>query len=200
MQTNKKRFILIIPLLSMFILFGCQIPKGPVKVVFPPEPTTAPPSGSAARRFQESAPKAQTAVESAVELSEKYARLSEQAAALRKQNQDLIAENGRVKEMLDSSQEQLRQTQKELAEANDLLIEMRIELNNWKTNVIGFRDEMRDAEKAQLEALFKILNVLGAKVKPEAAQGQNQLSLEQSPQQLSQARTKEILTSGLSNE
>jgi chromosome segregation ATPase len=200
MQTNKKRVVLMIPLPLIFLLFGCQIPKGPVKVIFPPEPATAPPSGSAARRFQESAPKAQTAVESAVELSEKYARLSEQAAAIQQRNEELIAENDRIKELLDSSQEQLRQTQKELAEANDLLIEMRIELNNWKTNVLGFRDEMRDAEKAQLEALFKVLNVLGAKVKPESAQDQQQPSLEQSPQQLSQAQPEEILTSGLSNE
>ncbi|UCF43120.1 MAG: hypothetical protein JSV99_11165 [Planctomycetota bacterium] len=200
MQTNKKKAFLMVQLLLIFLLSGCEIPKGPVKIVFPPEPATAPPSGTAARRFQESAPKAQTAVESAVELSEKYASLSEQAAAMQQQNHDLITENQRTKELLDSSQEQLRQTQKELAEANDLLIEMRIELNNWKTNVIGFRDEMRDAEKAQLEALFKILNVLGAKVKPESAQGQNQLPLEQSPKQLSQAQPKEILTSGLSNE
>jgi uncharacterized coiled-coil DUF342 family protein len=200
MQTNKKNAFLMIQLLLIFLLAGCEIPKGPVKIVFPPEPATAPASGNAARRFQESAPKAQTAVESAVELSEKYASLSEQAAAVQQQNQNLITENHRIKELLDSSQEQLRQTQKELAEANDLLIEMRIELNNWKTNVLGFRDEMRDAEKAQLEALFKILNVLGAKVKPESAQVQNQLPLEQSAKQLSQAQPKEILTSGLSNE
>ncbi len=59
---------------------------------------------------------------------------------------------------------QLQQTQKELAEANDLLIEMRIELNNWKTDVLGFRDEMRDAETAQLQTLFRILQVLGGQV------------------------------------
>ncbi|MFB0524723.1 MAG: hypothetical protein ACETVZ_04235, partial [Phycisphaerae bacterium] len=41
---------------------------------------------------------------------------------------------------------------------------MRIELNNWKANVLGFRDERREAEIAQLEALLKILKILGGEV------------------------------------
>ena len=35
------------------------------------------------------------------------------------------------------------------------------ELNTWKTNILGFRTEMREAAKAQLEALLKVLEVLG---------------------------------------
>ena len=69
---------------------------------------------------------------------------------------------------------ELEQAKKELAEANDLLIEMRIELNNWKSNIIGFRDEMRDADKYQLEALLKILKVLGGEVNTDKSQGQGQ--------------------------
>jgi hypothetical protein len=41
---------------------------------------------------------------------------------------------------------------------------MRIELNEWKTNILGFRDEMRNADKAQLQALMKILEALGGEV------------------------------------
>jgi 5-enolpyruvylshikimate-3-phosphate synthase len=37
-------------------------------------------------------------------------------------------------------------------------------LNNWKMNILGYRDEMRDAETAQLEALLKILKALGGEV------------------------------------
>jgi len=55
----------------------------------------------------------------------------------------------------------LKQTQKELGEANELLIEMLTELNTWKSNILGFRGEMRDAAKAQLEALLKVLEILG---------------------------------------
>jgi len=57
---------------------------------------------------------------------------------------------------------QLSQTQKELEEANEFLQKMHVELNQWKADVLGFRDEMRKAEAAQLQALGKILRILGA--------------------------------------
>jgi uncharacterized protein YeaO (DUF488 family) len=53
-------------------------------------------------------------------------------------------------------------TEKELAEANEFLQQMHVELNKWKSDVLGFREEMRQAQQAQLEALAKILRVLGA--------------------------------------
>ncbi len=105
-----------------------------------------------------------TAVESAIALSDKYAMLSEEASALRQQKKNLDAENQRLKDELQSCRSQLEQAQKDLGEANDLLLEMRVELNNWKNDVLGFRDEMRDAEKAQLEALLKILKLMGGEI------------------------------------
>ena len=42
---------------------------------------------------------------------------------------------------------------------------MRVELNNWKTNVLGFREEMRQADTEQLKALLKVLTILGGEVK-----------------------------------
>ena len=94
----------------------------------------------------------------------------------------------------------LQQTQKELAEANDLLIEMRIELNNWKTDILGFRAEMRDAEKTQLEALLKILNVLGGEVKPESAGQMRTVSSAADSSELSRSQLQKSPTSGKSNE
>ena len=38
---------------------------------------------------------------------------------------------------------------------------MLTELNHWKSNILGFRGEMRDAASAQLEALLKVLEILG---------------------------------------
>ncbi|HPS54206.1 MAG TPA: hypothetical protein PLP05_01280 [Sedimentisphaerales bacterium] len=98
---------------------------------------------------------------SAVELSQKYAMLSEECVKLKEQNKNITEENQKIKANSDSLQTQLDQTKKELSEANDLLVEMRIELNNWKADILGFRDEMRNAQKAQLEALFKVLTILG---------------------------------------
>ena len=125
---------------------------------------------SVARRFQESAAKNPTAVESAIELSEKYANLSDEASLLRQENKDLITRNQLFEDQVAALDKQLRQTQKELGEANEILIEMRLELNNWKSDVLGFREEMRDAETAQLEALLKILHVLGGEIRTESAQ------------------------------
>jgi hypothetical protein len=51
---------------------------------------------------------------------------------------------------------------------------MIVELNNWKADVIGFRQEMRSAEKAQLEALLKILQILGGEVDLELRQDEQQ--------------------------
>jgi chromosome segregation ATPase len=119
-------------------------------------------SGEAtAQRFQDTPLEGRTAVESAIELSEKYAKLSDQNAALRQENQRLGTDNESLRQQVASLETRLKQTQKELGEANDLLIEMLTELNNWKSNILGFRGEMRQAAQAQLEALLKVLEILG---------------------------------------
>jgi hypothetical protein len=132
-----------------------------------PQPATGP---AAAKRFQDTPLEGRTAVESAIELSEKYARLSDQTIALREENQRLVTENENLQGQIATLEAKLRQTQKELGEANDLLIEMLTELNNWKTNILGFRGEMREAAKAQLEALLKVLEILGGEAEAGALQ------------------------------
>ena len=99
-----------------------------------------------------------------MELSQRYAKLSEETAVLRQQNRDLTETNQLLEEQVVALDAQLQQAQKELSEANDVVIAMQIELNSWKTDILGFRDEIRDAETAQLEALLKILKVLGGEV------------------------------------
>ena len=169
MQANKKIMLLLIPSLLISLLSGCPVPEEPIKVILTPNSAEIAQSSSVKKRFQESAAKAPTLVESAIELSGKYAKLAEQSAMLQRKSQELISENAHLKDQVAELADQLQQTQKELTEANDFLIEMRIELNNWKTDVLGFRGQMRDAEKAQLEALLKILKILGGEVKAESA-------------------------------
>ena len=164
MQNAKRTTILLISLTAIFLLTGCSAEQASVETMAGSDPLEFPQDDSVAKRFQESTPQSPTAVDSAIELSEKYARLSEEAAAIRQQNHGLLANKRQLEARTVVLKEQLQQAQKELAEANDLLIEMRIELNNWKTDILGFRDEMRDAEAAQLEALFRILKVLGGQV------------------------------------
>lgn len=171
MQTNTKTILLLAFVAqTLLVVAGCSADRKRTEVaVHPDDPLQKYWNEIIAKRFQEPDSRGSTAVESAIELSEKYASLSEEAAALRQQNQDFMARNQQLKEQTIALDAQVQQAQKELAEANDLLIEMRIELNNWKSNILGFRDEMRDAEIAQLEALLKILKVLGGHVPTETA-------------------------------
>jgi len=195
MQADKKIMLLLIPLLLMLLLSGCQLPQQPVEVILPPatDSNKVQQSDSVARRFKESTPQGPTAVESAIELSQKYAELSKESAELWQKNQDLITKNRRLEDSVVSLETKLQQTQRELTEANDLLIEMRIELNNWKTDILGFRGEMREAEKAQLEALLKILKILGGEVKTESAQGENTDSSVISPNESVKSQLKKTL-------
>lgn len=173
MLSIRKTLVLLASLVPMLLLVGCSSEQKSVETIAGSDPLEISQHDSVARRFQESTPQSPTAVESAIELSEKYAMLSEQAAALRQQNQEVAARNQQLQAQTTNLDSQLRRAQKELAQANDLLIEMRIELNNWKTDILGFRDEMRSAETAQLETLFKILKVLGGQVDTEVAGGRN---------------------------
>jgi chromosome segregation ATPase len=130
----------------------------------PPTRTDLQLGSSPAQNSASSEQQSPTAVESAIALSGKYAKLSEEAAALRQKKQTLETENQQLKENQQNCRTQLEQAQKELAQANDLLVQTRLELNNWKNDVLGFRGEMRDAQKAQLETLFKILKLMGGEV------------------------------------
>jgi chromosome segregation ATPase len=168
MKPVKKITLLLILSLSVLLPSGCSTPQEQARGIILSDLADGQ-SGSVAKRFQESAPQSPTAVDSAIELSQQYAKLSEEAAVLRQQNQDLITKNQQLKERVTILEADLQQTQKELSEANDFLVQLRLELNNWKTNVLGFRDEMRDAQKAQLEALLKILKALGGEVTKESA-------------------------------
>ncbi len=181
MKSNKKTILLTISLMPIFLLSNCVSVQEPLDVAIlsdsraqqsSPKPEKQQ-SDTVAKRFQESAPQKPTVVESAMELSQKHAKLSEEAAILRQEKRDLNARNQQLKDQVITLEAQLQQTQRELGEANDLLITMRIELNNWKTDVLGFRDEIRNAETAQLEALLKILKVLGGEVKTKSAQAED---------------------------
>ena len=197
MRVCKKIKFFLISSLLMFLLTGCLVPQEPMEIITPSgSPEGKAQQASMSKRFQESGQQGSTVIESAMELSKKYAKLSEEASALKEKNQGLDAENNHLKEKLAACESQLQQAQKELAQANDLLVEMRIELNNWKNNILGFRNEMRDAEKTQLEALLKILTVLGGEVKTESIQGVDANSSSESESPSGSPKSQKISGSG----
>ena len=168
---KKKNNIIYLPLPALVLICaGCTVER-PVESLFPPnQATKTAAKADMTGRFQDHAAVATSnpAAQSTMELSAKYTKVVEEMAALKAENQKLIEENQQLQETISPCQTNLAQAQKELAEANDLLIEMRIEMNNWKTNILGFREEMRNAENAQLDALVKILEVLGGQAKTDA--------------------------------
>ena len=168
-KKNNNMIYVILPFVAL-LCAGCTVER-PIEGLLPaPSGTTA---GRADQpgRFQDTGPAQRSAVESAMELSAKYAKLLDEMTALKADNERRAGENQLLKDQLAPCRNNLTQAQKELAEANDLLIEMRIELNNWKSNILGFRDEMRNAENAQLDALVKILEVLGGQPKADLPLG-----------------------------
>lgn len=180
MQVEKKIFSVMIVSALTLLFAGCPQIEKPAKVILKPYPTKQQQGTAMPKRFQVSDPKEKTIVNSAIELSKKYADLSEEKSVLHQKNLELTTDNKQLKQKVATLEPQLEQAKKELAEANDLLIEMRIELNNWKTNIIGFRNEIRDSDKTQLEALLKILKALGGEIKNEKSQEQQQDSIAQS--------------------
>lgn len=167
MRANKTIIFFIIQLLLILLASGC-IPKGKMKITLPPDEPQKQQPVQAEQRFRASTQQGPTAIESTIELSKKYAKLAEDTALLKEKNQKLVSENLRLKKQITPLESELEQTRKELAETTELVIDMRIELNNWKTDILGFRDEMRTAEKTQLQALLKILNILGGELKTES--------------------------------
>ncbi len=165
--------IVTVLLMPALLLSGCQSERKAEPSTVPPHLIEMQQTDAVPKRFQGVNPQTSSAVASAIELSEKYAQLSEDAAALRQQNQSIMTKNQQLNDQIGELKAQLKQAQKELNEANDLLIEMRIELNSWKSNILGFREEMREAQTTQLEALFKILQVLGGEVTVETANSGN---------------------------
>jgi septal ring factor EnvC (AmiA/AmiB activator) len=157
---------------AVLLLSGCSAigeqfsPKTPSA----PEP---PPAQVKSEKFVAPDAEAPTAVESTLIWSEKYTKLTEQMEQVQKKNFDLAEENRALSNQATKLQTQLDQAQKELGEANNLLIDMQKELTNWKTDVLGFRDEMRKSQRAQIEALTHIITILGGEVPLQTAADAN---------------------------
>jgi chromosome segregation ATPase len=167
-MTRTAKSITVLFVAIAMAIAGCTTTQSPAA-----GPRTPAETEGAAKRFRDSPLEGRTAVESAIELSEKYARLSDQTVSLKQDNQRLANENENLRQQVTSLDAKLKQTQKELSEANNLLIEMLNELNHWKSNILGFRGEMRDAAKAQLEALLKVLEILGGEAEAGILQQQH---------------------------
>jgi regulator of replication initiation timing len=142
------------------LLAGCKLIEEPIaiKVSPPPQPVMVADHSdeSIERRFTDPEDEATDVVQSALMWSQKYEELSAKAEKLREQNNARFLENTDLKRKLSELQAELDRTK-------------------TKADVLGFRDEMRNAQAAQLEALTKVLRILGAEsVEPSETETQPQ--------------------------
>jgi len=180
-----KTHIKILMMASLILLpyfYSCSGTQNPVKIVFPPEfgENEKPQSTASSKRFEQQDTTKTTAIEAAVEMSQKYAQLSVESTELKRQNETLQEESRQIHHKLEQTQTKLDSTQRELDQANDLIMEMQVELNNWKADVLGFREEMRQADIAQLQTLQKVLEILGGEVPGQIAVAEAATQSEQS--------------------
>lgn len=125
------------------------------------------------KRFVQ-ADQSNSAVETALMWSQRYDDLSRKTEELRERNNQLQTENADMKMRISRLQVELDQANRELADANAFLEQLQLELTQWKKDVLGFREEIRSSQAAQLRALTKILKVLGAEVSDPVQQDMSQ--------------------------
>jgi septal ring factor EnvC (AmiA/AmiB activator) len=158
-----KQLTITIILSVVISQLGCTIVDRPISPQsYQPVPATT--VESMENRFSESEKADRNAVESALMWSDKYEELSTKTELLRDENSKLKIERTNLKYDIQKLQTQLDQTKAELKDANEFLQEMNLQLNKWKGDVLGFRDEMRKAQATQLGALKQIMKILGAEL------------------------------------
>ncbi len=163
---NRKITLLILTSLLLGA-FGCNIVDDPLEITLPTIKTAdqRPTTGFATEtRFTDPGVDKSGAVERALIWSQKYDELSVKVEKLMERNSSLVEENVATKHKLSQLQIEYEQTRKELDEANTFLQEMHLELTRWKSDVLGFRNEIRRAQATQLNALSRILRMLGAEM------------------------------------
>jgi len=170
MSCRKARMHLIIVLAALSA--GCEWQAvDSASQLGPPhkDPKAAAPAGGAGYLSKtavrsEDSQHSESAVDAALQWAEKYAKVSEQLTAARQENRTLQQDNQKLSQQVAVLQDRLKQAEKELDEANTMLLELQKDLVKWKQSVLGYRDEMRQANQAQMDALIKILKLLGGEV------------------------------------
>jgi len=113
---------------------------------------------------EETSPEADNAVDAALEWAKRYSIASAELQKLQKEHRQLLKDNQDYRHETTRLKVELNRAEKELSEANAMLLDMRDDLEKWKADVLGFRREMRQAQEAQLNALARILTLIGGAV------------------------------------
>ena len=182
---NSAKAIMLLTVAAVVVTTGCgyiddpieletieipmlHSPRRPVVVPAVADPTIA-------NRFT-SVDEQSLDADSAMKWSERYDDLSAKYMSLAEENIALTKERNELTKRMMALETDLKATKGELDDANLFLQDMHRELTKWKGDVLGFRDELRDADGAQLNALTKILKLLGAETTGPLAMGSANLT------------------------
>lgn len=149
---------------DQFILNGGSQQAGPSSAGTRPAPPPEPPQAeymtrSTVRPDYDTG--GEGAVDMALEWSRKYAKTTEDLLQAQKTNQEQVEANKKLQAETARIQAELTQSKRELGDANEMLAQLSKELGEWKKNVLGFREEMTQAQQVQLDAIRRILVLLG---------------------------------------
>ena len=159
---------------AVMVLAGCDQFNSVSPTQPPPAAVqaTATPNGNAAylaKSGGQDTREPDAAVDTALQWAQKYSEASERLAKIQQENRDLLEAQQKLREQISRLQTEGVQSAAQLKDANAMLMEMRGELEKWKTSVLGFRQEMREAQQAQLTGLARVLKLLGAETPAVAA-------------------------------
>lgn len=106
--------------------------------------------------------KSQNASMGSLELDERFNNALKRSADLEKQVLDLKEENIKLAAKLETATSDLERANNDLVEADKFMRNMDKDLAQWKAEITNDRKENKIVQKAQLEALTRILRSLGA--------------------------------------
>lgn len=156
-------------LMPVVMLAGCQLFSETVIPVHEPPQTARtaaapaePPRETMERRFSDAPVTQMDAIQSITTWAQRYDELSQKTEKLRVDNTQVTLDNARLQQEVERLNTELKQCRSDIDQSNALLQQAHLELSKWKADVLGYRDEMRQAQTAQLSALTKILRILGA--------------------------------------
>ena len=148
--------------------FSFGLPKAPAPAPAEDTPEQKAPSPRPLKYMADSAIQGEAggsdALGTALELSRKYAEVAEQLLEAQKAQKALAEESKQLQVQTARLEGELSQARKELNDANEQIMEQKRMLQQWRDNVLGFRKEMQLAQQTELDALRKILLLLGGQV------------------------------------
>lgn len=170
---------LILTSLTLIVFTSCSVVDEPIAIQLTPSPsasglvqpviltgTNAPAPAQTNRviekRFVDSRNDSTDAIGSALTWAKRYEDLSLKTEKLRETNNRQLIEITDLRHNITQLEAGQKQTTDELRDATDFMEAQQLELTRWKSDVLGFRNEIRAAQATQLKALIKVLKLLGA--------------------------------------